>query len=135
VAVDLTGGALERRTQPYPLVALQQVIRNAVMHRTYEATNMPVRVYWYDDRIEVTSPGGPFGVVNAENFGSPGVTDYRNPNLAESLRVLGFVQRFGAGIPTARRALSENGNPPIEFSVQPNYVGVAIRPSGAVVRQ
>ncbi|MDP9237924.1 MAG: putative DNA binding domain-containing protein [Chloroflexota bacterium] len=125
--VDLTSGAVEVRTQPYPLVALQQLVRNAVLHRTYEATNTPVRVYWYDDRIEIQSPGGPFGVVGTDNFGQPGVTDYRNPNLAEALRVLGFVQSFGVGIPTAREALARNGNPPLEFDVQPTYVGVIVR--------
>jgi len=41
-------------------------------------------------------------------------------NLAEALRVLGFVQRFGFGIPTARRELEKNGNPPLEFEVGPN---------------
>lgn len=126
-AVDYTSGTIEHRTQPYPLSALQQLVRNAVMHRTYEATNTPVRVTWYDDRIEIVNPGGPYGVVNPENFGEPGVTDYRNPNLAEALRVLGFVQRYGVGIPTARRALKDNGNPPLEFNIQPTFVGVTVR--------
>ncbi|MHB9150040.1 MAG: ATP-binding protein [Thermoleophilia bacterium] len=125
-AVDFTSATVEQRTQPYPLVALQQLVRNAVLHRTYEVTNTPVRVYWYDDRIEITNPGGAFGTVTPENFGEPGVTDYRNPNLAEALRVLGFVQHFGAGIPTARRALESNGNPPLEFDVQPTFVGVTV---------
>jgi ATP-dependent DNA helicase RecG len=126
-AVDFTSGTLEQRAQAYPLVALQQLVRNAVLHRTYEATNSPVRVTWYDDRIEITNPGGPYGAVNPANFGLPGVTDYRNPNLAEALRVLGFVQHFGAGIPTAQRELAKNGNPPLEFSIQATYIGVTVR--------
>ena len=127
VAVDFTTGPTEARTQPYPTVALQQLVRNAVMHRTYEATNTPVRVYWYDDRIEIISPGGAYGTVTAANFGQPGVSDYRNPNLAEALRVLGFVQRFGFGIVAARGALADNGNPPPEFTIEPNFVYVAVR--------
>ncbi len=126
-AVDFTSGPVERRQQTYPLAALQQLIRNAVLHRAYETTNAPIRVTWYDDRIEIMSPGGPFGAVTKENFGSPGVTDYRNPNLAEALRVLGFVQHFGAGIPTAERELKRNGNPPPEFDVQPTTVLVRVR--------
>lgn len=125
-AVDFTTRMTEYSVQPYPLVALQQLVRNAVLHRTYEATNAPVRINWYDDRIEITNPGGAFGTVNPENFGAPGVTDYRNPNLAEALHVLGYVQRFGAGIPTARRELERNGNPPPEFNVQQTYVGVTV---------
>ena len=111
----------------HPPVVLQQLVRNAVLHRTYETTNAPIRVYWYDDRIEIISPGGPFGAVTKENFGAHGVTDYRNPNLAEALRVLGFVQHFGAGIPTAERELKRNGNPPPEFDVQPTTVIVTVR--------
>lgn len=128
-AVNVTSGPLEIRRQPYPEAALQQLVRNAVLHRTYEATNAPVRVSWFDDRIEIVSPGGPYGTVTPERFGEPGVTDYRNPNMAEALRVLGFVQRYGAGIPIARRELERNGNPPPEFAVQPTYIGVIVRPA------
>lgn len=128
-AVDLTSGDRERRTQLYPVPALQQIVRNAVMHRSYEATNAPVRVTWYDDRIEIVSPGGPYGAVTIENFGQPGLSDYRNPDLAEALRVLGFVQRFGVGIATARREMEANGNPRPEFEVSSSHVGVILRPT------
>lgn len=126
-AVDITSETTERRASPYPMAALQQLARNAVMHRTYENTNAPIRLYWFDDRIEVHSPGGPFGIVTAENFGRPGVTDYRNPHIAEAMKVLGYVQRFGVGIATAQRLLAENGNPPAEFAVEPNTVLVTVR--------
>ena len=117
VAVDIMSGPVEKRTALYPIEALQQITRNAIMHRTYEGTNAPVRVYWFNNRIEVSSPGGAFGGVSADNFGDLGLTDYRNPNLAEAMRTLGFVQRFGIGIPIARRLLAENGNPAPEFKI------------------
>lgn len=126
-SVDITRGSREERRSLYPIAALQQLVRNAVMHRSYEATNAPVRVYWYDDRIEIANPGGPFGIVDVENFGEPGVADYRNPNLAEAMRVLGFVQRFGFGLAIARRALEENGNPPLELRVLPSHVTAVVR--------
>lgn len=126
-AVDITSEAIERRASPYPLAALQQLARNAVMHRTYENTNAPIRVYWFDDRIEIHSPGGPFGIVTAENFGRPGIADYRNPHVAEAMKVLGYVQRFGVGIATAQRLLAENSNPPAEFIVEPNTVLATVR--------
>lgn len=126
VAVDITSGVRETRSQPYPRVALQQLTRNAVMHRVYEGTNAPIRVYWFDDRIEIHSPGGPFGVVTEATFGRPGVTDYRNPHIADAMKVLGFVQRFGVGIATAQAALHKNGNPPARFDVQPSRVLVTI---------
>lgn len=97
------------------------------MHRTYENTHAPVRVTWFNDRIEISNPGGPFGIVNRENFGQPGVTDYRNPNLADAMKVLGFVQRFGIGIQTARAELKKNGNPDLEFQIEPMTVLAMVR--------
>ena len=127
IAVDFTTSTIEQRTELYPIPALQQITRNAVMHRTYEATNAPIRVSWFNDRIEICSPGGAFGVVTAENFGQPELTDYRNPNLAEAMKNLGYVQRFGVGIPIARRQLTEAGHPEPEFEINHNYVIATIK--------
>ena len=124
--VDLTSSDTELRSPSYPLVALQQISRNAIMHRTYENTNAPVRITWFNDRIEIQNPGGPFGSVTRENFGQPGVTDYRNPNLSEAMKVLGFVQRFGVGIANARKTLVENGNPELRFEVDDNFIMASI---------
>ena len=126
-AVDFVSGPVERRISTYPIAALQQIARNAVMHRSYDGNNAPVRVYWYDDRIEIVSPGGVFGSVTEDNFGQPGMTAYRNPNLAEAMRTLGFVQRFGVGIPTALRLLREARHPEPEFGADLNNVLVTIR--------
>ena len=120
--VQFVDVSMEIKAETYPMDALRQLVRNAFMHRSYEATNAPVRVYWFEDRIEIHNPGGPFGSVTPENFGQPGVTDYRNPNLAEALRALGFVQRFGAGIAIARKALGER----LRFEVQPGFVAAII---------
>lgn len=128
-AIEIGTTLRDRRSPEYPLAALQQLTRNAIMHRTYEATSSPVRVTWYSDRVEIYSPGGPYGVVTVENFGRPGVTDYRNPLLAEAMAGLGYVQRFGAGLEIARLTLESNGNPPAEFTVDPAYIGIVVRKS------
>ncbi len=126
VSSDLTAQPIEIRQPDYPIVALQQLIRNAVMHRTYEDTNAPVRISWFSDRIEIHSPGGAFGQVNSDNFGT-GITDYRNPHLAEAMKNLGYVQRFGIGIPTAQKQLEKNGNPPAEFRVDNSSILAIVR--------
>ena len=131
VAVDITTNYTEQRTELYPMEALHQITRNAVMHRTYEATNAPVHVYWFNDRIEVLSPGGAFGAVTSESFGEPGLVDYRNPNLADAMRTLGFVQRFGVGIPIAKKQLAEAGHREPEFDISNNFVRVTVKARGA----
>ncbi|MDZ7620286.1 MAG: ATP-binding protein [Patescibacteria group bacterium] len=125
--IDVTTGDKEQQYPDYPLSALVQIVRNAIMHRTYEGTNAPIRIYWYSDRIEIISPGGPFGRVTRDNFGQPGINDYRNPHLAEAMRILGYAQHFGVGIQIARDALARNGNPPLEFRVEPQTVLATIR--------
>ncbi len=126
-AVDFTSADLERRISLYPMQAVQQITRNAVMHRTYESTNAPVHVHWLRDRIEVSSPGGPFGRVTSDNFGTRGEVDYRNPNLADAMKTLGFVQRFGLGILTAQRLLREASHPEVEFETSQSRVVATIR--------
>ena len=127
IAIAIATGTVERRDALYPIEALQQIIWNAVMHRTYEGTHAPVRLTWFDDRIEITSPGGAFGTVSAENFGEPGFTDYRNPNLADAMKTLGYVQRFGVGISIAKRQLATAEHPEPEFDIFDHFVRVTIK--------
>lgn len=121
IRTSVDDDSLEQKMPDYPLVALQQLLRNAVLHRTYEV-HAPVYWYWFEDRVEIHSPGGLYGRVTEESFGRPGATDYRNPTLAEGLKILGFVQRFGMGIELARRRCRENGNPEPSFEFSPSAV-------------
>lgn len=72
----------------------------------YEGTNTPIRVYWFNDRIERSAVrAAPTGMLPVKNFGQPGITDYRNPNIADVMKTFGFVQSFGRGIATTRRLM------------------------------
>ena len=69
VALD-TDGELHVEKPDYPYEALRELARNAVIHRNYETTNTPVRIYWFSDRIEILSPGSVYGTVTKANFGT-----------------------------------------------------------------
>lgn len=122
--VEVSGFREEPRPN-YPIDALREVSMNAIMHRNYESSNAPVRVLWFDDRIEVANPGGPFGQVRADNFDR--VNDYRNPSLAAAMKSLGYVNQFGRGIGRIRAALARNGNPEPEFLVDDASWTVVLR--------
>ena len=126
-SVEIGSGPAEIRRATYPLPALQELARNAVMHRAYETSNSPVQVTWFTDRVEIVSPGGPYGDVSPETFGQPGRLDYRNPNLADAMRVSGLVQRYGVGIPRARRELRANNQEEPEFDVDARRVRCVVR--------
>lgn len=109
----------EKSRTPYPVWAVRELLMNAVMHRDYES-NSPVRFYWFSDRIEIQNPGGLYGEATPENF--PNQNAYRNPKIAEALKVLGYVNRFGRGIARVQAGLQENGNPPATFDIsQPTF--------------
>lgn len=127
VATTVAGTTVERRSPDYPMEAMQQLLRNSVMHRNYETSNAPVQWYWFSDRIEIHNPGGLYGRATEATFGQPGSNDYRNPTIAGALHVLGFVQRFGLGVPLARKACRENGNPEPEFSFGAASFGAVVR--------
>jgi len=126
-SVDIVSAPVQIKEVNYPHVALQQILYNCVLHRTYENTNAPVRIHWFNDRIEINSPGGPYGNVTPENFGNPGITDYRNPNICDVLKTFGFAQAFGRGISTAKAAMRDNGNPDLEFEVNQSSVLCILR--------
>ena len=121
-------GLRDEKTHLYPLEALQQITRNAILHRNYQSYT-PAKLHWFNDRIEVISPGGPFGDVTPQNFGEPGLASYRNPNLADAMKTLDIVQRFGYGLRISAKLLAESGNPPMKFKVDNNFVRVTIEPN------
>ncbi|MFJ8042136.1 ATP-binding protein [Kitasatospora sp. NPDC096147] len=118
-------GFKETPQPDYPFEALREICMNALMHRNYETSYAPTRIVWFDDRIEVTNPGGPYGQVREDNFER--VTDYRNPSLAAAMKGLGYVNRFGRGIGRVRASLAGNGNPPAEYQVDDSSWAVTIR--------
>ncbi|MDR0970252.1 MAG: putative DNA binding domain-containing protein, partial [Lentimicrobiaceae bacterium] len=102
----------EETVSKYPYWATRELLMNAVMHRDYES-NAPVQFYEYDDRIEILNAGNLYGKVAPDNF--PNVSDYRNPFIADAMKVLGYVNRFSRGISRVQRELKENGNGEAKF--------------------
>ena len=115
---------LEEKLLPgYPEWALRELLMNAVMHRNYDS-NTPIRFYAFSDHIEIQSPGGLYGEATPENF--PTRNSYRNPVIAEAMKSLGFVNRFGYGVQRAQALLAQNGNPPAKFEFDEHTVLVKI---------
>jgi ATP-dependent DNA helicase RecG len=114
----------EHQLFDYPVVAVRELLMNAILHRDYQS-NAPIRFYEFSDRIEIQNPGGLFGAARPDNF--PRVNDYRNPAIAEVMKVLGYVNRFNRGIARAEEALRNNLSRPAEYvSDQPTYFGATV---------
>lgn len=81
-----------------PREAFREAIANALVHRCWDV-RANIKVSMFADRIEIASPGGlPQGITEEEYLsGGPSVS--RNPILANVFFRLGYIERFGTGIP------------------------------------
>ncbi len=117
----------EKIVSNYPDKALRELLMNACMHRDYQS-NMPIRLYQYEDHIEILNAGGLYGEARPENF--PMINDYRNPIVAGAMRGLKYVNMFNRGIQRVKTLLKENDNPEPVFNVDKiTAFEVIVRPS------
>ncbi len=96
----------------YPLEAVREIVLNALVHRDYSVytEGIPVRVEMYQDRLEISNPGGLFGMVTVDNLGRM-ESDTRNHTLISVLELMRVVENRFSGIPTVRRLMEEAGLP------------------------
>lgn len=100
----------------YSAWALRELLINATIHRGFSLENAPIKFYEYKkNRIEISNSGGLYGRAKPDNF--PFVDDYRNPLLAEAMKILGMVNKYNRGIAKANKELEKNGNPMAQFDI------------------
>jgi len=80
-----------------PDEALREALVNAVAHRDYTVAG-PVRLFVFDDRVEIRTPGKPPNSIDAEAMRA-GVHVVRNPRVYSRISDAGMVTRAGSGIP------------------------------------
>lgn len=80
-----------------PPDALREAIVNALIHRSYSIEGDHVRVWCYDDRIEVESPGRFPDPRMARDLSRSG-RRARNPRIARMCSDLGIGQELGEGL-------------------------------------
>lgn len=89
-----------RETPEYPDFAWQEAIVNAVAHRDYEVQGVGIEVWFFDDRMEVCSPGAPIAPASLEALRARRpVHASRNPLTVRVLAVGGLMRDEGEGIP------------------------------------
>ncbi|MCL6449774.1 MAG: putative DNA binding domain-containing protein [Acetobacteraceae bacterium] len=99
-----------------PKEALREAIVNAVAHRDY-TIHGPVRLFVFDDRVEVHTPGKPPNTVD-EGAMRAGTHVVRNPRIYARLSDAGLVTRAGTGIPRIIRLVKQATGRDIEINVR-----------------
>jgi len=81
-----------------PLNILREVVINALVHADYSHRGTPIRVAFFDNRIEVESPGLLLPGLTVADM-KQGVSQIRNPVIARIFRELDLIEQWGSGVP------------------------------------
>lgn len=113
----INGVTGQREDKPeYPITAIREAVLNALVHRDYSihTEGMPITLDMYEDRIEISNPGGLYGRIRVDQLGKV-QPDTRNPIIATALETLSITENRYSGIPTIRRELKKHGLREPEF--------------------
>jgi ATP-dependent DNA helicase RecG len=119
-----------------PYAAFEEVLVNAVYHRSYEERE-PIEVRVMPDEILVQSFPGPDRSIPMEELraGRPVGRRYRNRRIGEFLKELELSEGRNTGIPTIQKAMADNGSSAAQFETDENrtylLVRLPLRPSSA----
>lgn len=102
-------GLVRRESYELPLEAIREMIINAHCHRNLLDESC-IQVAIYDDRLEVTSPGGLYNGLTYEEVMS-GHSKIRNKLIANIFSQMGLVEAWGSGIRRIMGAAREYGLP------------------------
>lgn len=102
----------------YPIKAVREAIRNALVHRDYSVhtENVPIRIEMYRDRMEIINSGGLYGKISIDALGKVR-PETRNAALANMLELLNITENRYSDIPTMRKEFANAGLPAPIFSV------------------
>lgn len=96
----------------YPVKAIREVIRNAVVHRDYSLTGKDIKMAIYDDMVEITSPGLLPPSIDYAAMESR-QSDASNNVIAPVFKRLGIIDQWGNGLKLIADEMKEY--PDIEF--------------------
>jgi ATP-dependent DNA helicase RecG len=127
VRYEFTGELKRREIPELPLEALREAVVNAVCHRDYFERGANVMVEIFDDRVEISNPGGLPKGLSPEEFGKRSVT--RNPNIANLLHRLDYIEKMGTDITRMRNWMAEAGLKPPAFTFTTFFTVTFPRPA------
>ena len=104
-----------------PPDSIRELIINAVMNCSF-LQNSHIQVAVYDDRLEITSPGGLMPGVTLERM-KEGYSKIRNRALAHAFSYMNLIEAWGSGIPKLMKAMEDYGLQEPEFV----EMGIAFR--------
>jgi ATP-dependent DNA helicase RecG len=106
-------GKKRKETLEIPEVVLREAVVNAVAHRDYFEKGANAMIEVFDNRVEITNPGGLTKGLKPEQFGTK--TLARNPLIAALLNRAGYIEKLGTGIPRIKKEMLAAELPEAQF--------------------
>lgn len=117
--------ALRTKRTVYPMIALRELVANALIHQDFSITGTGPMIEIFDDRIEISNPGGLLPSKQLDRLiGTQ--PESRNESLARAFRRYQICEERGSGLLKAGIEIELYGLPPIEFSAGANYFKVTL---------
>lgn len=129
VAYNITTSGAHEEIWEIPVPVFREAVLNALLHRSYYEQGANITVELYDDRVEISNPGGLLPAV-ADHFGKRSFS--RNPLIFSLFTRMHLVEHIGSGIP---RMISEMKNaelPEPEFETKDIFSVTLYRPVASV---
>jgi ATP-dependent DNA helicase RecG len=98
----------------YPMLAVRELIINAVIHRDYSLQGKDIKIAIFDDMLEITSPGTIPPSIDLNNLSS-GQSEIRNKTLGPIFKELQLIEQWGTGFQKLSEELKEY--PEIELKI------------------
>ena len=107
-----------------PEKAFREAIANALIHRTWDVS-AHIRVAMYDDRIEITSPGGLLDQLSKEDYLYKEVSMLRNPVIGNVFFRLQLIEQFGTGVQRIIASYKHCKRQPV-FDISENFIKIIL---------
>jgi len=101
-------GLTRKDISEYPLIALREAIVNAIVHADYSMKGVYISIAIFDDRIEITNPGGlPFGFTIEKALA--GSSRIRNRVIAKVFYHMKWIEQWGSGLHRIMKECAQRG--------------------------
>jgi ATP-dependent DNA helicase RecG len=124
VAYIIEGTRPRKEIWEIPLTVFKEAIINALSHRDYYEQGAVTMIEVYDDRIEISNPGGLLIGVQ-KDFGRKSMT--RNPLVFGLFTRMDLVEQVASGIPRMREEMQEVGLPEPIFTTDGGFFTVEFK--------
>ena len=115
LSYHVDGEGVRKEIWEIPLVVFREALVNALAHRDYYERGATITIEVFDDRVEISNPGGLLLSV-AQDFGRK--SQSRNPIIFDLFMRMHLVEKIASGIPRMCDAMKEAGLPSPEFHTE-----------------